>query len=97
MKYICVWRDICGFVHPLAFEAENDAEAISGLIERCDKETALAEGVTVDDRPLSLPHIVIREDMSSFYVNYELHERTRRPFLRVVRSGDDLKKEGKEI
>ena len=64
MKYICIWRDNCNVVQATEFAADNDKQALEGLIERCRSEYVVPDITKIDGLLLVVPEILIREDLS---------------------------------
>ena len=63
MKYICVFRDPCGAVQAFDFLAENDRDAVVGLIAKCREQVKVTEGARIDHLTV-FPEVLIREDMT---------------------------------
>lgn len=74
MKYICVFRDVCGVVQAFDFLAENDKDAITGLLDKCRAQIQVSEGARID-RLHVLPEVLIREDMKFSQLNLRRDER----------------------
>lgn len=66
MKYICIWRDNCGVIQATEFTADNDDQALNGLIERCRSEYVVPDRTKISGQLLVVPEMLIREDFSRF-------------------------------